>query len=253
MPEQEQHSSGEGLSPETGAAPSREFLDRLYRNFLGGLSEFVGLPLKDRPSVTIRGIVRQDSRSARIFLLPDSDFISSFAVDVPLVNSDGSQYNHFQVATLLRSVVAGDGFVEAMPMSEVIVGKASINVFDARESIDSVVGSSDFEGFVRATLYGLVGSRQWTGQDKGERISFAGFMILDESRVRYYFDLAERQISVGIDCALHSDAGRKREGGVTFLLIKIQELFDTGVMETLLVPGFSDDYCQVVYDVAARV
>ncbi|HEX7661309.1 MAG TPA: hypothetical protein VF444_17690 [Pseudonocardiaceae bacterium] len=228
-----------------------EFLDGLYDNVLYRLSEFVGRPLR-LPSTTVRGVVRPNPRTARVFLLPDSDFASSFAADVPLVDSEDRQYSPDTVTALLRAITDGE-YIRSLPSSEIVVGATSIKLFDTRTAIDSVVESDSFEDYVRVTLFNLVGSRRLTGGNTEEERKFAGFLILNESTVRYYFSIRGSRTTIGIDCPLRTRSNRKRRGGATFLPIKIKELFDTGVMDGLLVPESRDDYCQAVYDATAHL
>jgi hypothetical protein len=228
--------SGAGLPPETGAAPSPDFLDRLHHNLLRGLAEFAGMPLR-RPATTVRGIVRRDAGHTRIFLLPDSDFAASCAVDVPLLDAHGDQHNHVQVAALLRAIAGGDQLGD-LPTTVTTVGSTRVTVHDGSAVLGSVAAADTVQDHVRASLLGLVGSGPSTNRAGGRGPDFTGFLVLDEARVRYYFDTPDGPI--GVDCG--------RGSGSTFLAVRIKELFDTGVMPSRLVPDARDEYCRSVYD-----
>jgi hypothetical protein len=202
-----------------------------------------------RPATTVRGIVRQGLRTARVFLFDETDFATSVAVDLPLLDSADEQIPHIRNVDMLRQLT-GSRFADHRPVADMVVEGQTIPVYDAAVMANTPPPAT-LQTQVHTTLLGLTGGPRNPGDlTPSADLTFAGFLILSPTTVRYYLDLVGGQMTIGIDVPLVGQDGNIRGSGASFPDIKLQELFGTGTINRLERPGVRDDYCGIVYDMS---
>jgi hypothetical protein len=226
------------------------FHDHLYFALLQRLSEFVAMPLA-LPAVVVRGVVRKDEASARVFLYDGSRFATTIGFDLPLVDAVGEQIPHPTNVVALRKLAA---HAIGRDPNGIELSRDSHNfaIFDARNPIDDDAVSTrptPVPDIVYGPLSALLGKYTPIEQLQfGQDFHLVGFLTLNEHAIRYYFRMVESREVLGLDFNFGGQDGQTRTG--TFFGSKLRGLISSAMLNQLEQRAAeNDEYCDRIFDV----
>ncbi len=191
-----------------------------------------------------RGMVRADTRHARIVLSPDSTMGPGIAVEHELSSSGGDlldvdaaiDHARYTVAPTLTQLQVANHAHPRDSHGNIVLTATSID-FDPI----GMANSGDQRLF---SLFSLLvgGGIPWFADD----YAFAGFIFTEPDTCRIYIRTTRPDVTYGIDLAVTGTDGRPT--GYAYLAQELAALAHSGDLTRQSVLDDADDYCDIVID-----